>query len=206
MMDRNTQAWKPSGAMGSMLEPRVEAARRVLGRQRYPVEVRADLDIIDEGAGGAALLTQVLRVADFPLASLRQGLAVLELRLRDRGLELPELTADSVASDRLEGGDPATRAARLVYRTLRRRSRDLGMRRSLARREAHDQACRFRELCQRWLPVDDFVGFGAQAALHAWAQCYAREFIDSPTVCGPTAACEEAAGIALRMTARVAQT
>ncbi|NOY24777.1 MAG: hypothetical protein GXP62_02800 [Oligoflexia bacterium] len=209
------QTWQPSGALATLLEPRVADARRLLGRLRYPVADLAKAGL--QRGPGADLLLKLLPPQDFPLPNLRSALERLEQRLRDRALDIesPDQVQtpygvdddDSLVLDSLAGGEPVARATRAVYLLLRTRRPQRGVSSQGARTRALECALRFRDLCQRWLPVGDLHGPGRAAALHAWAQCYAREYVARQVTqhdaCGPSASCDEAAAIALRMARRI---
>ncbi|MCK6506399.1 hypothetical protein L6R53_24000 [Myxococcota bacterium] len=193
----------PARGIAALLEPRVVAARRLLAQQRYPVVDRAAL----RGSGdSAALLEALLQPQDFPLESLRQALSATSARLRHGDPDPLEPALASLLPGSLEGDDPASRAARRVYRILRERARRQGIPRGLAREEAKARALEFLELCRARLPAPERGGVARVAAMHAWAQCYAREFADAPFPCAPSAACEDAALLAERIVKRLLPT
>lgn len=190
----------PAGGIAALLEPRVVAARRLLARQRYPL---ADRDALRGSGEPADLLGALLRPEDYPLRSLRQALSTAGTRLRQQDPEPTDASLSSLLPGSLDGDDPAARAARRVYRTLRERARQQGLPRGLAREEARIRALEFLELCRQRLPAPRRGDLARVAAMHAWAQCYAREFADAPSACAPTVACEDAALLAVRMVQRL---
>ncbi len=201
MRDATVPAWR-ADPLDILVDPVVRAASRLLARLHFPL---FDLDDLPEGEA-ADLLRRHLPPHELPLDSLRDALDQL-----GSSLEMPsqpplvDSPSAPLVSDPglLEGIDPASRAARVVYRTLLADPdlRRLGPRR--AERVAFLRAYDFRALCAASLPVDAFSGPEGRAALHAWAQSYAREYLHSSRTLGPSARCALAARLASTMVARL---
>ena len=99
------------------------------------------------------------------------------------------LRSDPCAAFRLDDlREPACRAAQLVFRAEGVRGHEPG--------DAWRRARDFHARCIRAMPTQLPADPPEIAARHAWAQCYAREYLASAGAPAPSRACEEAADIA----------
>lgn len=197
-----TESCACPGPMGVLVDPVVRASCRALSRARYPLRAAAEIPV---GEGGA-LARALLRPRDFPLPTLRAALARFEQRLL---APPPPPIYDSPTAplapvpELLAGDAPACRAARMVYRQLCADPELVALGEARCRRVAFLRAYDFRALCEATLPT---ARYGDDpAALHAWAQCYAREYLASTRTAGPSARCEDAARIALHLARRISE-
>lgn len=202
----NGEGTRPDVAHGvtpleALVDPAVRAACRALARMSYPAK---DLDALPSGEG-ASLVRALIQPEDLPLRSLRDALDRLDRRLQ---APPPPPIYDSPTAplapvpELLAGDDPATRAARRVYRGLLHDAGTRGLSESQRLRLAFLRAHDFRALCEATMPVDRFTGPGRGAALHAWAQCYAREYLASSRTLGPSPCCDQAAQLARSLAQR----
>lgn len=187
----------------SLVDPVVRLACRALARLSYPARDLAELP----NDQGGALVRSLLTESDLPLASLREALSRLDQRLQAPPpppvYESPTAPFAPVP-ELLAGDEPEARAARAVYRGV---SRDPALRHlgeEAVQRLAFVRALDFRALCEAAMPDDLRSGGAGLAARHAWAQCYAREYLAMRDLRGPSPCCDQAARLAASLAERAA--